>query len=429
MLDPKILRKDTEAVTKNLLKRGFVFDESLWNKLETKRKELQGFTEKQQSKLNDVSKSIGIAKKNSEDTSILQDQASKLTSQIKELTSDLDALLAEIDEFVLSIPNLIDDDVPDGTDETANIELRKEGTPRDFNFEVKDHLEIGRNHEIDMEAGVKITGSRFKVLRNDIAHLQRALTNFMIDIHVSEHGYEEVYVPYVVNQDSLYGTGQLPKFEEDLFKLEGNANFYLTSTAEVPVTNLFRDEILDSESLPIKYVCHTPCFRSEAGSYGKDTRGIMRLHQFEKVELVQAVEASDSEEALEELTGHAEAILKKLELPYRVVSLCSGDIGFSAAKTYDIEVWVPSQEAYREISSCSNFRSFQARRMKARWKNKSQNKTELLNTLNGSGLALSRTVLSLLENFQQADGSVSIPDAHMEFQAFVPSLCLSTKQK
>ena len=312
MLDPKILRKDTEAVTKNLLKRGFAFDESLWNKLETKRKELQGFTEKQQSKLNDVSKSIGIAKKNSEDTSILQDQASKLTSEIKELTSDLDALLAEIDEFVLSIPNLIDDDVPDGADETSNIELRKEGTPRDFNFEVKDHLEIGRNHEIDMEAGVKITGSRFKVLRNDIAHLQRALTNFMIDIHVSEHGYEEVYVPYVVNQDSLYGTGQLPKFEEDLFKLEGNTNFYLTSTAEVPVTNLFRDEILDSESLPIKYVCHTPCFRSEAGSYGKDTRGIMRLHQFEKVELVQAVEASDSEEALEELTGHAEAILKKL---------------------------------------------------------------------------------------------------------------------
>ena len=415
MLDPKILRKDTEAVTKNLLKRGFVFDESLWNKLETKRKELQGFTEKQQSELNDVSKSIGIAKKNSEDTSILQDQASKLTSKIKELTSDLDALLAEIDEFVLSIPNLIDDDVPDGTDETANIELRKEGTPRDFNFEVKDHLEIGRNHEIDMEAGVKITGSRFKVLRNDIAHLQRALTNFMLDIHVSEHGYEEVYVPYVVNQDSLYGTGQLPKFEEDLFKLEGNANFYLTSTAEVPVTNLFRDEILDSESLPIKYVCHTPCFRSEAGSYGKDTRGIMRLHQFEKVELVHAVEASDSEEALEELTGHAESILKKLELPYRVVSLCSGDIGFSAAKTYDIEVWVPSQEAYREISSCSNFRSFQARRMKARWKNKSQNKTELLNTLNGSGLALSRTVLSLLENFQQADGSVSIPDALRDY--------------
>lgn len=411
MLDPKILRKDTEAITKNLLKRGFVFDKSLWNTLETKRKELQSFTEKQQSELNDISKSIGIAKKNSEDTSILQDQASILTSEIKELTSDLDALLAEIDEFVLSIPNLIDDDVPEGADETANIVLRKEGTPRDFNFEVKDHLEIGRNYEIDMEAGVKITGSRFKVLRNDIAHLQRALINFMIDTHVNEHGYEEVYVPYIVNQDSLYGTGQLPKFEEDLFRIQGDTNFYLTSTAEVPVTNLFRDEILDSESLPIKYVCHTPCFRSEAGSYGKDTRGIMRLHQFEKVELVHAVEASDSEEALEELTGHAEAILNKLELPYRVVSLCSGDIGFSAAKTYDIEVWVPSQQAYREISSCSNFRSFQARRMKARWKNNRENKTELINTLNGSGLALSRTVLALLENFQQSNGSVSIPDA------------------
>ena len=411
MLDPKILRKDTEAITKNLLKRGFVFDKSLWNTLETKRKELQGFTEKQQSELNDISKSIGIAKKNSEDTSILQDQASKLTSEIKELTSDLDALLAEIDEFVLSIPNLIDDDVPEGADETANIVLRKEGTPRDFNFEVKDHLEIGRNYEIDMEAGVKITGSRFKVLRNDIAHLQRALINFMIDTHVNEHGYEEVYVPYIVNQDSLYGTGQLPKFEEDLFRIQGDTNFYLTSTAEVPVTNLFRDEILDSESLPVKYVCHTPCFRSEAGSYGKDTRGIMRLHQFEKVELVHAVEASDSEEALEELTGHAEAILNKLELPYRVVSLCSGDIGFSAAKTYDIEVWVPSQQAYREISSCSNFRSFQARRMKARWRNNRENKTELINTLNGSGLALSRTVLALLENFQESNGSVSIPDA------------------
>ena len=411
MLDPKILRKDAKAVAKNLLKRGYVFDESLWNKLETKRKELQSFTEKQQSELNDISKSIGIAKKDSEDTSELQDQASKLTNKIKELTSDLDTLLEEIDNFVLSIPNLIDDDVPEGVDETFNVELRKEGTPRDFTFTVKDHLEIGRSHEIDMEAGVKITGSRFKVLRNDIAHLQRALTNFMIDTHVSEHGYEEVYVPYIVNQDSLYSTGQLPKFEEDLFKIEGDTNFYLTSTAEVPVTNLFRDEIINSESLPIKYVCHTPCFRSEAGSYGRDTRGIMRLHQFEKVELVQAVEASDSEEALEELTSHAEAILKKLELPYRVVSLCSGDIGFSAAKTYDLEVWVPSQEAYREISSCSNFRSFQSRRMKARWKNNRENKTELINTINGSGLALSRTVLALLENYQESDGSVTIPDA------------------
>ena len=411
MLDPKILRKDTAKVIQNLKRRGFVFDESLWNELEEKRKKLQGFTEEQQSELNDLSKAIGIGKKNSEDTSDIQNQATKLTTTIKELSSELESLLEKIDNFVLSIPNLIDEDVPDGADETENIEIRKEGEPRAFAFTVKDHLEIGRNHEIDMEAGVRITGSRFKVLRNDIAHLQRALINFMIDTHVDEHGYEEVYVPYIVNKDSLLGTGQLPKFEEDLFKINNESNFYLTSTAEVPVTNLFRDEILESKQLPLKYVCHTPCFRSEAGSYGKDTRGIMRLHQFEKVELVQAVEATDSDDALEELTNHAENILKKLELPYRVVSLCSGDIGFSSSKTYDLEVWVPSQEAYREISSCSNFRDFQARRLKARWKDSNGKKTQLINTLNGSGLALSRTVLAILENYQESDGSVTIPDA------------------
>ena len=411
MLDPKILRKDTAKVIQNLKRRGYVFDESLWNELEEKRKKLQGFTEEQQSELNDLSKAIGIGKKNSEDTSDIQNQATKLTTKIKELSAELESLLEEIDNFVLSIPNLIDEDVPDGADETENIEIRKEGEPRAFAFTIKDHLEIGRNHEIDMEAGVRITGSRFKVLRNDIAHLQRALINFMIDTHVDEHGYEEVYVPYIVNKDSLLGTGQLPKCEEDLFKINNESNFYLTSTAEVPVTNLFRDEILESKKLPLKYVCHTPCFRSEAGSYGKDTRGIMRLHQFEKVELVQAVEATDSDDALEELTNHAENILKKLELPYRVVSLCSGDIGFSSSKTYDLEVWVPSQEAYREISSCSNFRDFQARRLKARWKDNNGKKTQLINTLNGSGLALSRTVLAILENYQESDGSVTIPDA------------------
>ena len=411
MLDPKILRKDTAKVIQNLKRRGYVFDESLWNELEEKRKKLQGFTEEQQSELNDLSRAIGIGKKNSEDTSDIQNQATKLTTKIKDLSAELESLLEEIDNFVLSIPNLIDEDVPDGADETENIEIRKEGKPRAFAFTVKDHLEIGRNHEIDMEAGVRITGSRFKVLRNDIAHLQRALINFMIDTHVDEHGYEEVYVPYIVNKDSLLGTGQLPKFEEDLFKINNESNFYLTSTAEVPVTNLFRDEILESKKLPLKYVCHTPCFRSEAGSYGKDTRGIMRLHQFEKVELVQAVEATDSDDALEELTNHAENILKKLELPYRVVSLCSGDIGFSSSKTYDLEVWVPSQEAYREISSCSNFRDFQARRLKARWKDNNGKKTQLINTLNGSGLALSRTVLAILENYQESDGSVTIPDA------------------
>ena len=411
MLDPKLLRNNIKEVISNLKRRGYVFDESTWINLETRRKSLQGQTEDLRSELNDLSKEIGNAKKNSNDSSALQEKASLITAQIKEQSKDLDQLMEEIENFVLSIPNLIDDDVPVGDDEFSNAILRKIGKPKEFSFSPKDHLSLGQETEIDMEAGVKITGSRFKVLKNEIAHLQRALINLMIDTHVSQHGYEEVYVPYIVNKDSLIGTGQLPKFEEDLFKIDGKNDFYLTPTAEIPVTNLLRDQILDSEKLPIKYVCHTPCFRSEAGSYGKDTKGIMRLHQFEKVELFQAVEASDSNESLEELTNHAENILKILELPYRVVSLCSGDIGFSAAKTYDLEVWVPSQQNYREISSCSNFRDFQARRMKARWRHKTEKKTELLNTINGSGLALSRTVLAILENFQESDGSVSIPDA------------------
>ena len=408
MIDTKLLRKETKLIAENLHKRGFIFEIKKWNQLETKRKELQKFNEEQQSKLNEISKEIGIKKNNSIDSSDLQKQAKDLTTKIKDQTKELEKLLNEIDEFILSLPNLIDKDVPVGKDETDNLELRKVGNPKEFSFLPMDHLEIGGNR-IDMELGAKITGSRFKVLKQDIALLQRALISFMIDTHVHEHGYEEVYVPYIVNRESLVGTGQLPKFEEDLFKIENEKGFYLTSTAEVPVTNLIRDQIIESKNLPLKYVCHTPCFRSEAGSYGKDTKGIMRLHQFEKVELVQAVEASDSEEALEELTSHAESILKKLELPYRVVSLCSGDIGFSAAKTYDLEVWVPSQNTYREISSCSNFRDFQARRLKARWKK--DNKTEMLNTLNGSGLALSRTLLAILENFQESDGSVTVPEA------------------
>ena len=411
MLDPKKLRKDTDEIALNLSRRGFEFDIKKWNQLESQRKELQSFNENQQSQLNELSKEIGKAKKENRDTEQIQKEATKLTREIKDQTKNLDMLLNEISDFVMSLPNIIDPDVPDGKDESENKEIRKHGSPRKFNFNPKDHLELANNKGIDMEAGVKITGSRFKVLKSEIAQLQRALLNFMIDTHVNEHGYEEVYVPYIVNRDSLFGTGQLPKFEEDLFKLDGKEQFYLTSTAEVPVTNLFRDEILDSNALPIKYVCHTPCFRSEAGSYGKDTKGIMRLHQFEKVELVQAVEASDSDEALEELTGHAEAVLKKLDLPYRAVSLCSGDIGFSSAKTYDLEVWIPSQDTYREISSCSNFRDFQARRMKARWRNNKDNSTELLNTLNGSGLALSRTVLAILENFQESDGSITIPES------------------
>jgi len=412
MLDLKRLKKDPESVADNLKKRGFKLDLDAWTNLETSRKSLQSDTENLQAELNEISKEIGILKKEGSDSSKLEKKAGEITSAIKSQSKDLNSVLDDLNKFISSIPNLIDDDVPEGKDEVDNLELRVSGDIRNFNFSPKDHLELGSNlGMIDMESGVKITGARFAVLNGDLARLQRSLINFMIDIHTKEHNYEEVYVPYIVNSESLFGTGQLPKFEEDLFKLEGKENFYLTSTAEIPVTNLFRDEILDSKVLPAKFVCHTPCFRSEAGSYGLDTKGVMRLHQFEKVELVQAVEDKDSDNALEELTGHAEEILKRLELPYRVVTLCSGDIGFSAAKTYDIEVWIPSQNKYREISSCSNFRDFQARRMKARWKNPSSNKTELLNTLNGSGLALSRTVLAIMENFQQRDGSITIPEA------------------
>ena len=412
MLDVKTLKKEPQKVAENLLKRGFKLDINAWSKLEESRKLLQSDTEKMQAELNQVSKQIGTIKNEGKDSSDLQKQATKLTSDIKEKSKELDTLLNKINQFIISLPNLVDDDIPEGNCEEDNLEIRKWGEVKNFNFIPKDHLELGKElNGIDMELGVKITGSRYSVLKTQIAKLQRSLINFMLDVHIEEHGYEEVYVPYIVNSESLLGTGQLPKFEEDLFKLEGKGDFYLTSTAEVPVTNIFRNEILESSSLPIKYVCHTPCFRSEAGSYGVDTKGLMRLHQFEKVELVHAVEASDSDNALEEITKHAEAILQKLELPYRIVSLCSGDIGFSASKTYDLEVWIPSQETYREISSCSNFRSFQARRMKARWKDPVSNKTEFINTLNGSGLALSRTILALMENFQQKDGSITIPDA------------------
>ena len=416
MLDSKKLNKDPQAIADNLQKRGYKLDIDNWKKLHSSRKDLQSETENMQAELNDLSKQIGICKKDGKDSSKLEKQASDVTSKIKTQSKKLNSILEEVNDFLSSIPNVIDDDVPEGKNEEDNLEIRTVGEKRDFAFTPKDHLELGSSSSgIDMESGVKITGARFAVLNGSLAKLQRSLINFMLDIHTQEHQYQEVYVPYVVNSESLFGTGQLPKFEEDLFKLNGKEDFYLTSTAEVPVTNLFRNEILDSKSLPIKYVCHTPCFRSEAGSYGLDTKGIMRLHQFEKVELVQAVEAQDSEQALEELTSHAEEILKRLELPYRVVSLCSGDIGFSAAKTYDIEVWIPSQSKYREISSCSNFRDFQARRMKARWKDPSTKKNQYLNTLNGSGLALSRTLLALLENFQEKDGSIIIPDALRDY--------------
>ena len=416
MLDVKLLRNSTDEVASSLERKGYEFDSVYWSDLEDQRKILQSDTESLQSKLNTLSKEIGELKRLNQDSSKIEKDATELTALIKVKSQDLDILLQTINKIVMSMPNIPDEDVPDGKDEKANVEVRTFGSVPKFDFTPLDHLELGKLHDgIDMESGAKITGSRFSVLKSDFAKLQRSLISFMMDTHINEHGYKEVYVPFIVNSQSLEGTGQLPKFGEDLFRLEGDQSYYLAPTAEVPVTNLLRDEIIESKHLPIKLVSHTPCFRSEAGSYGKDTKGIMRLHQFEKVELVQAVEEGDSEEALEELTTHAESILKKLEIPYRVVLLCTGDLGFSAAKTYDLEAWVPSQGTFREISSCSNFRSFQARRIKARWKNPSNGKIELLNTINGSGLALSRTLLALVENFQQKDGSISIPDALRDY--------------
>ena len=416
MLDVKLLRNSTDEVASSLERKGYEFDSVYWSDLEDQRKILQSDTESLQSKLNTLSKEIGELKRLNKDSSKIEKDATELTALIKVKSQDLDILLQTINKIVMSMPNIPDEDVPDGKDEKANVEVRTFGSVPKFDFTPLDHLELGKLHDgIDMESGAKITGSRFSVLKSDFARLQRSLISFMMDTHINEHGYKEVYVPFIVNSQSLEGTGQLPKFGEDLFRLEGDQSYYLAPTAEVPVTNLLRDEIIESKHLPIKLVSHTPCFRSEAGSYGKDTKGIMRLHQFEKVELVQAVEEGDSEEALEELTTHAESILKKLEIPYRVVLLCTGDLGFAAAKTYDLEAWVPSQGTFREISSCSNFRSFQARRIKARWKNPSNGKIELLNTINGSGLALSRTLLALVENFQQKDGSISIPDALRDY--------------
>jgi len=412
MLDPKLLRNSPDIVNRALKKRGFETDLSIWQKLENSRKGLQADTEKMQASLNKISKEIGKLKNTKKDSSKREKEASALTKDIKENSSNLDSILQELNKFSLGIPNIPDLDVPEGNTEEDNKEIRSWGIIPEFSFEIRDHLEIGQLiGGIDMEAGSRVAGSRFSVLKSDLAGLHRALIQFMLETHIYQHDYQEVYVPYIVNKDSLLGTGQLPKFEEDLFKLQGDQNYYLSSTAEIPVTNLLRDQIVDSKELPLKWVSHTPCFRSEAGSYGKDTRGLMRVHQFEKVELFQAVEGSSSEEALEEITSHAEAIMQSLEIPYRVVSLCSGDLGFSAAKTYDIEAWIPSQSKYREISSCSNFRDFQSRRMQARWKNKEENKNELLHTLNGSGLAVGRTLLAILELNQLEDGSIKVPEA------------------
>ena len=410
MLDPKILRTSIAEVQESLSLRGYKLNTDAWEEMESARKELQGSTEELKAELNLISKEIGILKSENKDSSDKEKQASKLTQDIKKRNKELDLVLRNLEDYSLDIPNLPDADCPHGASEEDNVEIRTWGEIKEFSYEPKDHQLLGEEMGLlDLAAAAKIAGARFSVLRGDLAKLHRCLIQFMLESHL-EKGYEELYVPYVVNKDSLIGTGQLPKFEEDLFKLNDERELYLTSTAEVPVTNLIRNEILESKELPKKWVCHTPSFRSEAGSYGKDTRGIMRQHQFEKVELVQVVEAQDSTDALEELTSDAEEILQKLNLPYRVVSLCAGDLGFSSSKTYDIEVWIPSQKKYREISSCSNFKDFQSRRMKARWKNPSTKKNEFVHTLNGSGLAVGRTLLAIMENYQEEDGKIVIPE-------------------
>ena len=420
MLDPKRLRNDLDAVIAGVARRGFVFDRDRFESLEAQRKELQVTTENLQNERNSKSKGIGKAKAAGEDIQPLLDAVANLGDELKGAQERLGEVQQELQQMLLEIPNIPDDSVPDGNDEEDNREERRWGTPCEFDFEPKDHVDLGTARGLfDSETAAKITGSRFTVLSGPLARLHRALTQFMLDTHVSEHGYTETYVPYLVNSDSLYGTGQLPKFEEDLFRLQGEFPYYLIPTAEVPVTNILRDEIVDDDSMPRRYVAHTPCFRSEAGSYGKDTRGMIRQHQFEKVEMVMAVKPEESFSALEELTGHAEQILRKLELPYRVVTLCTGDLGFSSAKTYDLEVWLPGQGNYREISSCSNFLDFQARRMQARWRNPETGKPELLHTLNGSGLAVGRTLVAVMENYQQADGTIRVPEALLPYMGGV----------
>lgn len=411
MLDPKLIRSDLLSVAEQLKKRHFDLDVSALEQLESRRKDCQIKTEELQSERNTKSKSIGKAKAAGEDIQPLLDEVSGLGEKLDNAKAELNEIQQELDTILMGIPNLLHESVPVGKDESDNVEIRRWGEPKTFDFEIKDHVDLGaRNQWLDFDTASKLTGSRYVVMNGQMAKLHRALIQFMLDVHTNEHGYEEIYVPYIVNSDSLRGTGQLPKFEEDLFCVDKEAGHYLIPTAEVPVTNIARDEIIDASRIPLKLTSHTPCFRSEAGSYGKDTRGMIRQHQFDKVEMVQMVSADKAWDVLEELTQHAEAILQKLELSYRVVILCSGDVGFSAAKTYDLEVWLPGQDTYREISSCSCFGDFQARRMQARWRNPDTGKPELLNTVNGSGLAIGRTLVAVIENYQQSDGSIVVPD-------------------
>ncbi len=412
MLDAKLFRADLESLAKELARRDYVLDTDVVNSLEQHRRDLQTKTQELQNQRNQRSKEIGAAKARGDDIEPLLAEVNDMGDELKRCEQDLAELQGKLQAISLSVPNLLDGSVPEGKSEDNNVEMRRWGEPRDFDFDPLDHVDLtgdlSREGALDFDSGVLLTGSRFTVMRNEIARLHRALAQFMLNLHTTEHGYTELNVPFIVNSDSLTGTSQLPKFAEDLFALEGDSGYYLIPTSEVPLTNLVRDKILSPDDLPIKMTAHTPCFRSEAGSYGKDTRGMIRQHQFEKVELVHIVHPDKSWEALDELTGHAETVLQKLELPYRVMTLCSGDTGFAASKTHDIEVWLPGQDAYREISSCSNCTDFQARRMKSRFRN-ADGKTKLVHTLNGSGLAVGRTLVAVLENYQQRDGSVGIP--------------------
>ncbi|MEJ3574943.1 serine--tRNA ligase [Pseudomonas fragi] len=413
MLDSKLLRSNLQDVADRLASRGFTLDVARIDALEAKRKEVQTLTEKLQAERNAISKSIGQAKARGEEIAPLMASVETMGSDLANGKAELDVIQTELDAILLGLPNLPDASVPVGADEDGNVEIRRWGTPTAFDFEIKDHVALGEQHGwLDFETAAKLSGARFALLRGPIARLHRALAQFMINLHTGEHGYEEAYTPYLVQAPALQGTGQLPKFEEELFKIsrEGEADFYLIPTAEVTLTNIVAGEIVEHKALPIKLVAHTPCFRSEAGASGRDTRGMIRQHQFDKVEMVQIVEPSTSMEALEGLVGNAEKVLQLLELPYRTLALCTGDMGFSAVKTYDLEVWVPSQDKYREISSCSNCGDFQARRMQARFRNPETNKPELVHTLNGSGLAVGRTLVAVLENYQQADGSIRVPD-------------------
>ncbi|SER73064.1 serine--tRNA ligase [Halopseudomonas bauzanensis] len=414
MLDPKLVRSQPQLIAERLATRGYELDVSLLESLETRRKAVQTRTENLQAERNSRSKSIGQAKARGEDIQPLLADVDRMGDELNAAKQELDGIQAELDAIMLAIPNLPDASVPVGLSEDDNVEVRQWGTPRQFDFEAKDHVAIGELYGyLDFETAAKLSGARFALMRGPIARLHRALAQFMLDLHINEHGYEEVYTPYLVQAEALQGTGQLPKFEEDLFKVprgEDQRDLYLIPTAEVSLTNIVSQSILDATSLPLKMTAHTPCFRSEAGSAGRDTRGMIRQHQFDKVEMVQIVRPDDSERALEELTGHAEDVLQRLGLPYRALALCTGDMGFGAVKTYDLEVWIPSQNKYREISSCSSCGDFQARRMQARWRNPETGKPELVHTLNGSGLAVGRTLVAVLENYQQADGSVTVPE-------------------